>query len=426
MSPQRLEDADERQRRLDADPWLALVSRPRAALFLARILALSLLGAVLILTFAPWQQFSTASGRVVAYAPALRRQSIDAPVDGRVVRWFVAEGALVRQGEPIVALEDNDPDLVERMRMQLESHRLRADSMGMRRQALDERITSIRASREVALMAADQRIDMARERLTAAQTDEAAAAAQLEAATLHAQRQRGLAEQGLASSRTLELAELDLRQSQAALDRGRASRRAAESELRSLRADRDRIALDASAQIDSALSELRQAEAGEQDARIALATFESQLARQQTQVVTAPRDGRVQYRVAQPGEVLSAGGRILNLVDLSDVYMTFFLPTGEAGRIAIGTEARLVIDAAPHYVIPARITFVADVAQFTPKTVETAEERQKLMFRVKAHIDKELLQKHIRQVKTGLPGMAYVRIDPQAVWPAELDRNLVQ
>ncbi len=142
--------------------------------------------------------------------------------------------------------------------------------------------------------------------------------------------------------------------------------------------------------------------------------------------LVSPRDGRVQYRVAQTGEVLSAGGRILNLVDLSDVYMTFFLPTGEAGRIAIGTEVRLVLDAAPQYVIPARVTFVADVAQFTPKTVETAEERQKLMFRIKAHIDKELLQKHIRQVKTGLPGMAYVRADPQVAWPAELDRNLVQ
>ena len=50
------------------------------------------------------------------------------------------------------------------------------------------------------------------------------------------------------------------------------------------------------------------------------------------------------------------------------------------------------------------MTFVADVAQFTPKTVETAEERQKLTFRVKAHIPPDLLRKHVRDVKTGLPG----------------------
>jgi HlyD family secretion protein len=132
----------------------------------------------------------------------------------------------------------------------------------------------------------------------------------------------------------------------------------------------------------------------------------------------------VQYRVAEPGEVLDAGGVVLNLVDLADVYMTFFLPTQDAGRVAIGTEIRLVLDAAPQYVIPSRASFVADVAQFTPKTVETAEERQKLMFRIRAQIPPDLLREHIRQVKTGLPGMAYVRLDPQAEWPPELQARI--
>jgi HlyD family secretion protein len=143
-------------------------------------------------------------------------------------------------------------------------------------------------------------------------------------------------------------------------------------------------------------------------------------------VLKAPRDGRVQYRVAQPGEVLSPGGAVLNMVDLSDVYMTFFLPTAQAGRVALGADARLVLDAAPQYVIPAKISFVGDVAQFTPKTVETAEERQKLMFRIKARIDPDLLKKHLRQVKTGLPGMAYVRLDPGSDWPPELQIRLPQ
>lgn len=137
-------------------------------------------------------------------------------------------------------------------------------------------------------------------------------------------------------------------------------------------------------------------------------------------VLRSPRDGRVQYRIAQPGEVLAAGGRVLNLIDLGDVYMTFFLPTAQAGRVGFGSEARLVLDAVPSRVIPARISFVADVAQFTPKTVETAEERQKLTFRIKAQIDPELLRQHLHQVKTGLPGMAYVRLDPAVEWPAEL------
>jgi HlyD family secretion protein len=138
----------------------------------------------------------------------------------------------------------------------------------------------------------------------------------------------------------------------------------------------------------------------------------------------APRDGRVQYRVAEPGEVLSAGGRVLNMVDLSDVYMLFFLPTASAGRVSMGTDVRLVLDAAPELVIPAQVSMVADVAQFTPKTVETEEERLKLMFRIKARIDPDLLRAHITKVKTGLPGIAYVRLDPRADWPAPLQVRL--
>jgi HlyD family secretion protein len=140
----------------------------------------------------------------------------------------------------------------------------------------------------------------------------------------------------------------------------------------------------------------------------------------------APRNGRIQYRVAQAGEVVSTGGRVLNMVDLTDVYMTFFLPTTVAGKIALGSEVRLVLDAAPEHVIPASVSFVADVAQFTPKTVETALEREKLMFRVRANIPPELLKKYIQQVKTGLPGVAYVKLDTKAPWPAHLQVNLLQ
>jgi HlyD family secretion protein len=138
----------------------------------------------------------------------------------------------------------------------------------------------------------------------------------------------------------------------------------------------------------------------------------------------APRDGRVQYRVTQSGEVLNAGGKVMNMIDINDVYMTFFLPTDWAGRVQVGAEVHIVLDAAPQFIIPAKVTFVADVAQFTPKTVETAEERQKLTFRIKAHIDRELLKKYVKDVKTGLPGVAYVQVDPNAPWPAHLQVNV--
>ena len=164
--------------------------------------------------------------------------------------------------------------------------------------------------------------------------------------------------------------------------------------------------------------------AAESNVASAQATIERIQADIDDSTLKAPRDGRVQYRIAQAGEVLNGGGKVLNMVDLNDVYMTFFLPTDWAGRVKMGAEVRLVLDAAPQFVIPAKVTFVTDVAQFTPKTVETAEERQKLTFRIKAHIDKGILKNYVRDVKTGLPGMAFVQLDPQAAWPTNLQVKL--
>jgi HlyD family secretion protein len=138
----------------------------------------------------------------------------------------------------------------------------------------------------------------------------------------------------------------------------------------------------------------------------------------------APRAGRVQYRLAEPSEVLPAGGKVVSMLDLSDVYMTLFLPETLAGRLAIGAQVRLIFDAAPQYVVPATVTFVAAEAQFTPKAVETATERQKLTFRVKAQIPPELLRKYLDRVKTGVPGVAYVQLDRNAPWPTNLEVKL--
>src|SRR5690606_12465972 len=158
------------------------------------------------------------------------------------------------------------------------------------------------------------------------------------------------------------------------LDDDLARLQSAEAELAAARAQ----VSSAAAGIAAARSQAVEAESAVEAARASVERLQADLDDSQ---LKAPRAGRVQYRVAQPGEVLGAGGKLLNLVDLTDVYMTFFLPERQAGRVALGSEVRLVIDAAPQYVIPARVSYVASVAQFTPKTVETASEREKLMFR---------------------------------------------
>ena len=137
-------------------------------------------------------------------------------------------------------------------------------------------------------------------------------------------------------------------------------------------------------------------------------------------VLLSPRNGRVQYRLARTGEMVAANQRILTILDLRDVYLTIYLPWDVAGKLTLGDEARVIADPIPQYVIPATITFVATDPQFTPKSVETAEERQKLMFRVKLKGDAKVLDKYYRFVKTGIRGLGFVRTDPKIAWPDEL------
>lgn len=239
---------------------------------------------------------------------------------------------------------------------------------------------------------------------------------------LAAQRDEAVARQAQArQSVAVARAEVALRES----DLDAARRRVARSETltregatsaQQLDDDRAKVS-GAEAALAASRAQVEGAEAAVRAAGATIARIDSDLADCE---LRAPRDGRVQYLVAQPGEVLGAGGKVLNLVDITDVHMTFFLPETAAGKVALGGEVRVVLDAAPDFVIPAKVTFVAAVAQFTPKTVETASERQKLMFRVKATIDPALLRRHAEQVKTGLPGVAWLRLDAAAAWPANL------
>lgn len=172
----------------------------------------------------------------------------------------------------------------------------------------------------------------------------------------------------------------------------------------------------AAAQIEAAASVIDVAKANVESLQTVLNDLE----------IRAPVSGRIQYRLVEPGAVLAAGQRILTLIDPSDVSMTIFLSAHDAGRLKIGDEARVVLDAAPEFVFPGRISFVAAEAQFTPKTVETASEREKLMFRVKIRAAPEMLAPFRDRVKSGLRGVAYVPVEANVAWPQQLAIKLPQ
>ena len=347
------------------------------------LLGLIILGAGV--AYIVWQEFSrsdlpagiaTGNGRIEGVEIDIATKTA-----GRIQEILVNEGDFVQAGQVLARMNTD----------QLEAQRRQAQAQLNRAIIAVDTAKSLVAQRE-----AEQRAAAA----VVAQRD-----AELDAAKRKLARSEELIRSKTVSQQTLD-------DDRAAFEGARAAVSAAQAQLAA-----------AEAAIGAAKEQVVDAEAAVDAARAAIESITADI---NDSTLKAPRDGRVQYRVAQPGEVLSAGGRVLNLVDLGDVYMTFFLPTAQAGRVAIGSDARIVLDAAPQYVIPASISYVADVAQFTPKTVETEEERQKLMFRIKAQIPPDLLQKYIRQVKTGLPGRAYVQLDPKAEWPARLSGTIPQ
>ena len=234
-----------------------------------------------------------------------------------------------------------------------------------------------------------------------------------EAQVKQAQRAVDEARAGERKSRTdVALAGKTLKRSQSLVDKGFISQS---------RLDTDQTGMEgAMAGMDQAHSRVAEAEAA---VVAAVAKVDNLQATLNDTSLKAPISGRVLYRLAEPGEVLAAGGKALTLVDLSDMYMTIYLPTDKAGQLALGSEARIVLDALPGQPIPAVVSFVAAKAQFTPREVETRTEREKLMFRIKVKPDPAWLAAHRDLAKGGMPGVAYVRFDATAPWPASLQVN---
>lgn len=350
------------------------LSNWKSALRLAAVaIAVGVLGAAVwsqLRPRGPGDGFVSGNGRIEAI-----EIDVATKIAGRLREVLVEEGDFVRAGQPLARM---DTDVLRAQR--------------------DEAAAQL-AQAQAAIRTAEYQVTQRRSEHASAQATVGAHVAARDAARKRYARTQTLAERGSVSQQALDDA-------RAEIDGQQATVAAAQAQVAA-----------AKAAIETALSQVTSAHSAADAATATIARIDADIA---DSTLVSPRDGRVQYRVAQPGEVLGVGGNVLNLVDLGDVYMTFFLPETVAGKVALGADAHIVLDAAPQYVIPAKVSFVAAVAQFTPKTVETASERQKLMFRIKAQIDRELLRKHLAQVKTGVPGVAWIKLDPAAAWPASL------
>jgi HlyD family secretion protein len=240
------------------------------------------------------------------------------------------------------------------------------------------------------LAEAQQGVAVAREQMAVARANIVRRQSEIELARIEKERARKLLAEHAGSQRDYDVRTMTLKTSQAGL-------------------------AEAQAQLQVAQQQVKVGEAN-------VATIQSRIT---DATLTSPVLGRVLYRLGEPGEVLAAGGKALTLIDLADVYMEIFLPAEQAAALKIGAEARFTVDYEPNRVAPGYVSFVSPEAQFTPKEVETRSEREKLMFRVKIQVPKELVLYYVERVKTGVRGVGYVKVKDSAVWPDWLQKNLV-
>lgn len=333
-----------------AEPSALRLTRPTLTpRTVARRLVIAAVVLLVLLAVAPWQQSIPGHGRVIAYAPLDRTQAIEAAIDGRVVEWMVEEGSHVAAGDPIARLADNDPEILARLERERVATRDRVDAA---RRAIDlnqQRIDGLALARQSAADGARMRVGMAVDRELAAEQAVDAAQASLTAATLNLERTQKLTTDGLASRRSLELAELGEQTARADLLRAKAALAAARREVKVMRAEVLRVESDQGAGVDAAKVGLESARGelarGEQE----LARIEVRLARQGAMTVVAPRDGTMLRLVAREGgEMVKAGDPLAMFVpDTEARAVELWLDGLDAPLISPGRKVRLQFEGWP-------------------------------------------------------------------------------
>jgi multidrug efflux pump subunit AcrA (membrane-fusion protein) len=316
---------------------------------LASLLVAMVVLSVLALVVTPWQQSVRGAGRVTAYAPLERRQTVEAPVKGRVVHWYVQEGDHVEVGQPVVDLADNDPELVARLERQRTTIVARVEAAALAITVAEAKIVALDGSRTAAITGAALKSEIARDKLDGAQRAYDAAVAEQETAQLNLERTEKLHTEGLTSTRKLELAQMKSRTSKAKVAKERASLSAAKRSVKSAQVERSKVDGDAGAKVEDAKSSLQKAKADKAKAEGELAKIDVKLAQQSQMQVVAPRAGTV-FRLAakEGGEVVKQGDALAVLVpDVSTRAVELWVDGNDAPLITPGREVRIQFEGWP-------------------------------------------------------------------------------
>ncbi len=290
-------------------------------------------------------------------------------IPGRMTERLKDEGDTVAQGDIIARLDTRDEELaVGKARANLE----RAQAM------LDEYEKGSRS----------QEVKEARAALAQAQADAQKAKSELVQARADSERYQDLFAQKVVSKHEAELYDTRYKSAQSSYDLALARIQSARQAL-SLKKEGFRT------------EQIEQARAEVSASREALRQAQQQL---EYTVLLSPLSGTVLTKAAEPGEYLNAGSPVVAAADLTEIWLRAFVPETELGRLHLGQEADVTTDAYPDRVFRGRVTFISSEAEFTPKQVQTFEERVKLVYRIKISMDNPDLL-----LKPGMPADARIR-----------------
>ncbi len=299
--------------------------------------------------FAPWQQTSEGSGRVVALSPLERPQEVDAPLEGRITEWKVVEGSKVKTGETMLTISDNDPNILQRLKAERQAVLDRIASATKRVSSISDRQISLDRAGTSAVEAAAKRIAMARQRTRANEELVAASKAVVETAKLNYERQKQLLEQGLSSTRTFELAQLDWVRSQTEYERATAALQGSLGEEGALAADRMKALNDMNAGIEDAQATEALGRVEIANAEGELARIDTRLARQATMEVKSPCNGTVLRLLGGAGtNFVKAGEPLLIVVpENTSSAVEVWIDGNDVPLIQAGRQARLQFEGWP-------------------------------------------------------------------------------
>jgi membrane fusion protein YbhG len=379
-----------------------------------------LLVAVAVAAYLIWKMFFARRGvpeNIVILSGRIEGDdSAVAPkVTGRILEMRYREGDCVKAGDTIAILDDAQVKAREdQARAGLRQAEARTQSARDQIAILMQQLRQNQLQAEQAKIDAEGRVAQARQEMTAAMADLLQQEAAYNLAIFDRDAYTRLARTGAVSERQGKEAVSKANQQAAVVTAAKRRYEAACGALATAKANlvnpliRSAEAGAVRKQITQQEAEIAAADAGADQARAQLREAE---ANRRDLTVTAPFDGTIVTRAAEPGEVVTAGTPLVTLLDLTKVYLRGFIPIGEIGRVKVGQPARVYLDSDPDKPLEAYISRVDPQATFTPENTYFRNERVKQVVGVKLQ-----LKEGFGFAKPGMPADGAILVQGDK-WP---------